>query len=85
MSSTFAISVQHVDKNYRLWGRRSQFATLKSALLKRDLKLEPPDYFATESPDAGSSRTVVIASRSGRCKRASIRRLVKRIGSGVGS
>jgi ABC-type polysaccharide/polyol phosphate transport system ATPase subunit len=41
MSSTFAISVQHVDKSYRLWGRRSQFATLKSALLKRDLALEP--------------------------------------------
>jgi ABC-type polysaccharide/polyol phosphate transport system ATPase subunit len=36
----FAISVEHVDKSYRLWGRRSQFATLKSALLKRDLKLE---------------------------------------------
>ena len=37
----FAISVDHVDKSYRLWGRRSQFATLKSALLKRDLKLAP--------------------------------------------
>jgi len=30
-----------VSKSYRLWGRRSQFATLKSALLKRDLKLTP--------------------------------------------
>jgi len=38
---SFAISVDHVDKSYRLWGRRSQFATLKSALLKRDLKLAP--------------------------------------------
>ena len=28
---SFAISVDHVDKSYRLWGRRSQFATLKSA------------------------------------------------------
>jgi len=37
----FAIAVDHVDKSYRLWGRRSQFATLKSALLKRDLKLAP--------------------------------------------
>jgi ABC-type polysaccharide/polyol phosphate transport system ATPase subunit len=37
----FAISVSHVSKSYRLWGRRSQFATLKSALLKRDLKLSP--------------------------------------------
>src|SRR5207237_10935030 len=37
----FAIAVDHVDKSYRLWGRRSQFATLKSALLKRDLTLSP--------------------------------------------
>ncbi|HUR81456.1 MAG TPA: ABC transporter ATP-binding protein [Thermoanaerobaculia bacterium] len=35
--SDFAISVENVTKNYRLWGRRSQFATLKSALLKREL------------------------------------------------
>jgi ABC-type polysaccharide/polyol phosphate transport system ATPase subunit len=39
--SDFAISVAHVSKNYRLWGRKSQFATMKSALLKRDLKLAP--------------------------------------------
>jgi lipopolysaccharide transport system ATP-binding protein len=38
---SFAIAVENVSKNYRLWGRRSQFATLKSALLKRDLKLDP--------------------------------------------
>jgi ABC-type polysaccharide/polyol phosphate transport system ATPase subunit len=37
----YSIAVRAVSKNYRLWGRRSQFATLKSALLKRDLKLEP--------------------------------------------
>jgi ABC-type polysaccharide/polyol phosphate transport system ATPase subunit len=37
----FAISLENVSKSYRLWGRRSQFATLKSALLKRDLKLSP--------------------------------------------
>jgi len=36
--SDFPISLENVSKNYRLWGRRSQFATLKSALLKRDLK-----------------------------------------------
>src|SRR5947208_6449706 len=41
MSSDFAISLKNVNKSYRLWGRGSQFATLKSALLKRDLKLEP--------------------------------------------
>jgi len=37
----YAISLTSVDKNYRLWGRRSQFATLKSALLKRDLRPSP--------------------------------------------
>ena len=37
----FAIAAENVAKSYRLWGRRSQFATLKSALLKRDLKLTP--------------------------------------------
>jgi lipopolysaccharide transport system ATP-binding protein len=36
--SDYPISLENVTKNYRLWGRRSQFATLKSALLKRDLK-----------------------------------------------
>ena len=39
--SDFGIALEDVSKNYRLWGRRSQFATLKSALLKRDLKAEP--------------------------------------------
>ncbi len=33
----YAIDVESVSKDYRLWGRRSQFATLKSALLKREL------------------------------------------------
>ena len=37
----YAITLERVSKSYRLWGRRSQFATLKSALLKHDLKLEP--------------------------------------------
>jgi ABC-type polysaccharide/polyol phosphate transport system ATPase subunit len=37
----FAVALQNVFKSYRLWGTRSQFATLKSALLKRDLKPEP--------------------------------------------
>ena len=39
--SDFAISADDISKSYRLWGRRSQFATLKSALLKRDVKLAP--------------------------------------------
>ncbi|HYO77202.1 MAG TPA: ABC transporter ATP-binding protein, partial [Thermoanaerobaculia bacterium] len=39
--SDFPIALENVSKSYRLWGRRSQFATLKSALLKRDLKLAP--------------------------------------------
>lgn len=39
--SEFAIALENVSKSYHLWGRRSQFATLKSALLKRDLKSSP--------------------------------------------
>ena len=39
--SDFSIALEDVSKNYRLWGRRSQFATLKSALLKRDMQLAP--------------------------------------------
>ena len=39
--SDYPIVVEEVSKSYRLWGTRSQFATLKSALLKRDLKLAP--------------------------------------------
>src|SRR5436309_4127853 len=38
---TYAIALDRVSKSYRLWGRKSQFATLKSALLKRDLRLAP--------------------------------------------
>ncbi len=34
-----AVLLENVSKSFRLWGKRSQFATLKSALLKRDLKL----------------------------------------------
>ena len=37
----FAIALTNVSKSYRKWGRRSQFSTLKSALLKRDVKLTP--------------------------------------------
>ena len=39
--SDYAIAIEDVSKDYRLWGRRSQFSTLKSALLKRDLTLAP--------------------------------------------
>ncbi|HEX7831715.1 MAG TPA: ABC transporter ATP-binding protein [Thermoanaerobaculia bacterium] len=39
--SEFSIAVENVTKSYRLWGRGSQFATLKSALLRRDVKLAP--------------------------------------------
>jgi ABC-type polysaccharide/polyol phosphate transport system ATPase subunit len=38
VSTEFAVQMENVSKSYRLWGRRSQFATLKSALLKRELK-----------------------------------------------
>jgi ABC-type polysaccharide/polyol phosphate transport system ATPase subunit len=36
-----SITVRDLSKSYRLLGTRSQFATLKSALLKRDLRLAP--------------------------------------------
>ena len=39
----FAIALEDVSKSYRLWGRGSQFATLKSALLKRELKATPDE------------------------------------------
>jgi ABC-type polysaccharide/polyol phosphate transport system ATPase subunit len=39
--SDFVIALENVSKKYRLWGRGSQFATLKSALLKRDLEIAP--------------------------------------------
>ncbi|MHB0968839.1 MAG: ABC transporter ATP-binding protein [Thermoanaerobaculia bacterium] len=41
MSSRYAITLEGVSKSYRLFGRRSQFQTLKSALLKRDLRPSP--------------------------------------------
>jgi ABC-type polysaccharide/polyol phosphate transport system ATPase subunit len=44
--SDFAIALEDVTKSYRLWGRGSQFATLKSALLRRDVKLAPEESVA---------------------------------------
>ena len=41
MSTQFAVSVREVSKTYRLFGRRSQFQTLKSALLGRESAPEP--------------------------------------------
>ncbi|HEY5610610.1 MAG TPA: ABC transporter ATP-binding protein [Thermoanaerobaculia bacterium] len=41
MSVRNAISLRDVSKSYRLFGRRSQFQTLKSALLRRELKPSP--------------------------------------------
>jgi ABC-type polysaccharide/polyol phosphate transport system ATPase subunit len=38
---SYAIALENVSKSYRLWGRGSQFNTLKSALLKLDVKLKP--------------------------------------------
>lgn len=36
-----ALSIKDMSKSYNLWGRRSQFQTLKSALLGRDLAPSP--------------------------------------------
>ncbi|HEX9983760.1 MAG TPA: ABC transporter ATP-binding protein [Thermoanaerobaculia bacterium] len=41
--SEFSIALRDVSKAYRLFGRRSQFATLKSALLGRELKPSADD------------------------------------------
>jgi ABC-type polysaccharide/polyol phosphate transport system ATPase subunit len=41
MTTSDPIALANVSKSYRLWGKRSQFATLKSALLGRDLKPAP--------------------------------------------
>ena len=36
-----ALSIKDMSKSYNLWGRRSQFQTLKSALMGRDLAPSP--------------------------------------------
>jgi lipopolysaccharide transport system ATP-binding protein len=41
LSSSITISIDHVSKAYHLFGRRSQFQTLKSALLRRELRPSP--------------------------------------------
>lgn len=42
MTREIAISIRDLSKSYRLFGRRSQFQTLKSALLRREL-VPPPE------------------------------------------
>lgn len=41
MTRDVAISIRNLTKGYRLFGRRSQFQTLKSALLRRELAPSP--------------------------------------------
>lgn len=69
--SEFAIALENVSKNYRLWGRRSQFATLKSALLKRDLKTSPEASVAalrglSFSVDRGEAFGIIGRNGSGK-------------------
>jgi lipopolysaccharide transport system ATP-binding protein len=60
-----------VSKSYRLWGRRSQFATLKSALLGRDIRPSPESSVmalrnVTFSVDRGESFGIVGRNGSGK-------------------
>lgn len=69
--SDFAIALEDVSKNYRLWGRRSQFATLKSALLKRDLTPSPEASIAalrnvSFSVDRGEAFGIIGRNGSGK-------------------
>ena len=69
--SDFAIALENVSKTYRLWGRRSQFATLKSALLKRDLKMSaegtvPALKDVSFAVDRGESFGVIGRNGSGK-------------------
>lgn len=68
MSTPFAVSVREVTKTFRLFGRRSQFQTLKSALLRRELKSRPDatiTALANVSFDVTAGESFGIVGRNG--------------------
>jgi len=69
--SDFVIALENVSKQYRLWGRGSQFATLKSALLKRDVEIAPEASVAalrnlTFAVDRGEAFGIIGRNGSGK-------------------
>jgi len=71
LTVTATIALKDVSKSYRLWGRRSQFATLKSALLRRDVKLTPESSIAalknvTFAVDRGEAFGIIGRNGSGK-------------------
>ncbi|HVR44973.1 MAG TPA: ABC transporter ATP-binding protein [Thermoanaerobaculia bacterium] len=68
MSEPYAISTRELSKSFRLWGRRSQLQTLKSALLRRELVPSPESSIqalANVSFDVNRGEAFGVIGRNG--------------------